>query len=32
MTPHFRTTLRRVLIIQIATLLLLWWMQARYAS
>jgi hypothetical protein len=32
MTPPFRTTLWRVLGIQLATLILLWLLQSRYAS
>lgn len=32
MTPPFRTTLRRVLAIQAATLVILWLLQSRYAS
>ena len=32
MTPPVRTTLWRVLTIQLATLALLWWMQTHYAS
>jgi hypothetical protein len=30
-TPPVRVTLVRVLVIQVITLVLLWWLQARYA-
>jgi hypothetical protein len=30
-TPPVRVTLVRVLVIQVITLALLWWLQARYA-
>ncbi len=32
MTPPFRTTLWRVMTIQVVTLALLWLLQSRYAS
>jgi hypothetical protein len=32
MTPPFRTTLWRVLAVQLVTLVLLWLLQTRYAS
>lgn len=32
MSSRFRDTLWRVLAIQVVTLALLWWLQARYAS
>jgi len=32
MTPHFRTTLLRVMSIQFITLLLLWLLQSHYAA
>jgi hypothetical protein len=31
-SSRFRTTLVRVLAVQVVALLLLWWLQARYAS
>jgi hypothetical protein len=32
MTSKFRSTLWRVLTMQVAALLLLWWLQAHYAA
>jgi hypothetical protein len=32
MTPPFRTTLWRVMSLQVVTLVLLWLLQSRYAS
>jgi hypothetical protein len=32
MTPQFRSTLWRVLSMQVFALLLLWWLQSHYAA